>query len=220
MLRKYTGTWISTWSGNINDPWHPLTHPGSVPSTGRLTYYNSLLIVHQQEAVFQPRSAGSWRLFWFPSLVSWYPEAVLVTQPRQLVAGGCSGSPASSAGSWWLFWFPSLVSWRLFWVPRLVSGQREAVLVPQPRQLAAGGCSGSPASSAGSWSLFLRSLASALRTARLLKGRPGCVLFLGESGSPAKIKEWKKIQIRISFLGGYRYHRYLNFKGFRLWSYF
>ena len=157
MLRKYTGTWISTWSGNINDPWHPLTHPGSVPSSGRLTFYNSLLIVHQQEAVFQPRSAGSWRLFWFP---------------------------------------------------RLVSGQREAVLVPQPRQLAAGGCSGSPASSAGSWSLFLRSLASALRTARLLKGRPGCVLFLGESGSPAKIKEWKKSHIKRSFLGGYRYHRY------------
>ena len=143
MLRKYTGTWISTWSGNINDPWHPLTHPGSVPSSGRLTYYNSLLIVHQQEAVFLPRSAGSWRLFWFPSLVSWYPEAVLVTQPRQLVAGGCSGSPASSAGSWRLFWFFSLVSWQLV-----------AVLVPQPRQLAAGGCSGSPASSAGSGRLF------------------------------------------------------------------
>ena len=94
MLRKYTGTWISTWSGNVNDPWHPLTHPGSVPSSGRLTYYNSLLIVHQQEAVFQPRSAGSWRLFWFPSLVSWYPEAVLVTQPRQLVAEGCSKGTA------------------------------------------------------------------------------------------------------------------------------
>jgi hypothetical protein len=31
---------------------------------------------------------------------------------------------------------------------------------------------------------FLRSLASALRIARLRKGRAGCVLFRGESGFP------------------------------------